>query len=159
MNDLSNSQHLAELGIPRFLWADDLENVAAEKPQKKLVDVDSPNVATSNTSAAKKTKCLVVETKNNLSFCVAGRSQNLLLKMLSAIDLSADDVLFKQLEGADITTLLTEVDAETVLLMSSILKPAQKTHFATHHPSEVMKDHSLKREVWEVLKQLQAVLS
>jgi uracil-DNA glycosylase len=42
--------------------------------------------------------------------------------------------------------------------MNKDLKPSSEQHFVAHHPSKVLVSEQLKRETWEVLKQIKACL-
>jgi len=44
------------------------------------------------------------------------------------------------------------------LLMSKGLTSSSEQHFSTYHPSEILVNEQLKREAWEVLKNLKQCL-
>ncbi|SFV81255.1 hypothetical protein MNB_SUP05-6-248 [hydrothermal vent metagenome] len=138
MSEALRSRYLEALGVPEFLYAED-----------KFEDVD-----------AKKTNtlCLVIETQNSRSFCQAGKYQDFLLKMLSAIGLQQQDVNCISINADDLSRTLGQYNAKTVLLMSKDLKSSTEQHFIAHHPSEILVNEQLKRETWEVLKKIKACL-
>ena len=138
MSEALRSRYLEVLGVPEFLYAED-----------KFEDVD-----------AKKTNalCLVIETQNSRSFCQAGKYQDFLLKMLSAIGLQQQDVNCISINADDLSRTLGQYNAKTVLLMSKDLKSSSEQHFIAHHPSEILVNEQLKRETWEVLKKIKACL-
>lgn len=136
MSEALRSRYLEALGVPEFLYAE-------EKPE----DIDAQKIDT---------LCLVVETKNSRSFCQTGKYQDFLLKMLGAIGLHQQDVIFVSINADDLSRTLGQYNAKTVLLMSKDLKPSSEQHFIAHHPSEILVNEQLKRETWEVLKQIKA---
>ena len=113
----------------------------------------------STTSRRIKTRCLVLESREQDSFCQSGEVQSLLFKMLSAINLSADEVVLRNIQAAELNPVLREYEPTTVLLMDKELSSDIDRHFSTHHPSMVLADAKLKRDAWEVLKQLESCLS
>ena len=138
MNEALRSRYLEVMGVPDFLYA-----------QAKPEDLDTQKITT---------QCLVIETNNTHSFCLSGKYQDFLLKMLSAIGLKKDDIQCISINIDDLSHTLSGYNAKTVLLMSKGLKPSSKQHFSTHHPSEILINEQLKREAWEVLKEIQACL-
>ena len=138
MSEALRSRYLEALGVPEFLYA-----------EEKSEDVDAQKINTS---------CLVIETQNSRSFCQTGKYQDFLLKMLGAIGLHQQDVTFVSINADDLSRTLGQYNAKTVLLMSKDLKPSSEQHFVAHHPSEVLVSEQLKRETWEVLKQIKACL-
>lgn len=109
---------------------------------------------TQNTAVIEKinTKCLVVENKNNDSFIQQGKTRDFLLKMLSTIGLNKDDIICTDKFDKE------KYNAQMVLFMGSGFKTNAKNQFITYHPSDVLKNQNLKREVWEVLKQIKQCL-
>ena len=138
MSEALRSRYLEALGVPEFLYA-----------EEKSEDVDAQKINTS---------CLVIETQNSRSFCQTGKYQDFLLKMLGAIGLYQQDVTFVSINADDLSRTLGQYNAKTVLLMSKDLKPSSEQHFIAHHPSKVLANEQLKRETWEILKQIKACL-
>ena len=139
MNNVAlRSRYLEALGVPEFLYT---QNIT------KNIDVQKIN-----------TQCLVVEIKNSRSFCQVGKYQDFLLKMLSAIGLKQKDIQCISINIDDLSQELGQYNAKTVLLMSKDLKASSAHHFVTHHPSKILIDEQLKREVWEVLKKIKICL-
>jgi len=138
MSEALRSRYLEALGVPEFLYAkEENEGIDAQK-------ID--------------TLCLVIETQNSRSFCQTGKYQEFLLKMLGAIGLQQQDVNCISINADDLSRTLGQYNAKTVLLMSKDLKPSSEQHFIAHHPSEILVNEQLKRETWEVLKQIKACL-
>ena len=138
MNEALRSRYLDALNVPEFLY------VQTKTEDRSTIKID--------------TRCLVVETENSRSFCQPGKSQDFLLKMLSAIGLSADDIQCISINVDDLSRTLAEYNAKTVLLMSEGLSVSSVHHFSTHHPSAILTNEQLKREAWEVLKKIKACL-
>ena len=138
MSEALRSRYLEALGVPEFLYDED-----------KFEDVDAKKI---------NTLCLVIETQNSRSFCQAGKYQDFLLKMLSAIGLQQQDVNCISINADDLSRTLGQYNAKTVLLMSKDLKSSSEQHFIAHHPSEILVNEQLKRETWEVLKKIKACL-
>ena len=134
----SREQYLEALGIPAYLY-------------------DSARPST--TANKIKTRCLVLESRQQDSFCQSGEAQALLFKMLSAINLSADEVVLRNIQVAELSSVLSEYDSTAVLLMDQVLSSDAKAHFSTYHPSAILADAKLKRDAWEVLKQVELCLS
>ncbi len=140
-NVMLRAQYLDALGVPEFLYIQPNANNVGNPQDKKI-----------------HTQCLVIETQNNRSFCQPGKTQDFLFKMLAAIDIKNDDIKCVSIDIDDLTHTLSQYNARTVLLMSKGLTPVLDTHFATHHPSEILINQVLKREAWEVLKRMKACL-
>ena len=138
MNEALRSRYLDALNVPEFLY------VQTKTEDRSTIKID--------------TRCLVVETENSRSFCQPGKSQDFLLKMLSAIGLSDDDIQCISINVDDLSRTLAEYNAKTVLLMSEGLSVSSVHHFSTHHPSAILTNEQLKREAWEVLKKIKACL-
>ena len=138
MSEVLRSRYLEALGVPEFLYA-----------EEKSEDVDAQKINTS---------CLVIETQNSRSFCQTGKYQDFLLKMLGTIGLQQQDVNCISINADDLSRTLGQYNAKTVLLMSKDLKPSSEQHFIAHHPSKVLANEQLKRETWEILKQIKACL-
>jgi len=138
MNEALRSRYLGALDVPEFLHA----------PTKaKDLGVDKIN-----------TVCLAIETDNPYSFCQSGKYQDFLFKMLGAIGLKQKDINCLSINVDDLNQALGLYNAKTVLLMSKGLMSSSEQHFSTHHPSEILTNEKLKREAWEVLKEIQTCL-
>lgn len=138
MSEALRSRYLEALGVPEFLYT-----------QNKPKNIDAKKI---------NTQCLVIETQNSRSFCQAGKYQDFLLKMLSGIGLQQQDIHCISINADDLSRTLGQYNAETVLLMSKGLTPSSEQHFVTHHPSEILLNEQLKREVWEILKKIKTCL-
>ena len=138
MNEALRSRYLDALNVPEFLY------VQTKTEDRSTIKID--------------TRCLVVETENSRSFCQPGKSQDFLLKMLSAIGLKQDDIKCISINVDDLSRTLAEYNAKTVLLMSEGLSVSSVHHFSTHHPGAILTNEQLKREAWEVLKKIKACL-
>ena len=139
MNKVVRAKYLEELGIPEYLYEHRVVS-STTKPNKKIV------------------KCLVVECTDNNSFCIDGNSKNLLTKMLSAIGLVNKDFECVNIINSSLENELNKYEAESVLLMSDKLKANKDNQFTTHHPSKIYGNEKLKRNSWEVLKNLKKCL-
>lgn len=100
----------------------------------------------------------MVEVQNSRSFCQTGKYQDFLFKMLSAIGLNQVDIKCVSINADDLTRTLGQYNAKAVLLMGKGLTSSSSKHFVMHHPSEILMNERLKREAWEVLKNIKACL-
>jgi hypothetical protein len=129
-------KYLEALGIPDFLYAS-----------------VSPEV-----SAKDKFKLLVVELDSQGSFCQAGASQDLLFKMLASIGLSLNDCNLLSVSKSEVDTIIQKHASDLILVMDSSISLEGRTLFVTHHPKDIIEDPNLKRDSWEVLKQVKLCL-
>ena len=129
-------KYLEALGIPDFLYAS-----------------VSPEV-----SAKDKFKLLVVELDSQGSFCQAGASQDLLFKMLASIGLSLNDCNLLSVSKSEVDTIIQKHALDLILVMDSSISLEGRTLFVTHHPKDIIEDPKLKRDSWEVLKQVKLCL-
>ena len=129
-------KYLEALGIPDFLYAS-----------------VSPEV-----SAKDKFKLLVVELDSQGSFCQAGASQDLLFKMLASIGLSLNDCNLLSVSKSEVDTIIQKHASDLILVMDSSISLEGKTLFVMHHPKDIIEDPKLKRDSWEVLKQVKLCL-
>ena len=129
-------KYLEAIGIPDFLYA----SVSPEG------------------SAQEKFKLLVVELDSQGSFCQAGASQDLLFKMLASIGLSLNDCNLLSVTKSEVDTVIQKHASDLILVMDSSISLEGKTLFVTHHPKDIIEDHKLKRDSWEVLKQVKLCL-
>ena len=129
-------KYLEALGIPDFLYA----SVSPED------------------SAKDKFKLLVVELDSQGSFCQAGASQDLLFKMLASIGLSLNDCNLLSVSKSEVDTIIQKHASVLILVMDSSISLEGRTLFVTHHPKDIIKDPKLKRDSWEVLKQVKLCL-
>ena len=130
------NQYLEALGIPDFLYSK-IESKNSPEPLLKL---------------------LIIEVGDQDSFCLKGDSQNLLIKMLASIDLSIKSAQLVSLEKNLIDEHIKNNPSEAVLLMGSSYKSTKSDIFLIHHPRDILKDSSLKRESWEILKKVKQCL-
>ena len=129
-------KYLEALGIPDFLYA-------SVSPEGSKQD---------------KFKLLVVELDSQESFCQAGASQDLLFKMLASIGLSLNECNLLSISKSEIDALIQYNNADLILVMDSSISLEGKTLFVTHHPKDIIDDPKLKRDSWEVLKQVKLCL-
>ncbi len=139
LSQLKRFDYLEALGVPKFLYT---KPTRTTKPNVQKIRV----------------KCLVIETRGMHSFCKVGKTQDFLLKMLSAIKIAKNDIKCVAIDANDLDNILQQYDAKSVLLMSKNLFSDTKSHFHTHHPSEILANETLKRDAWETLKQLKNFL-
>ena len=129
-------KYLEALGIPDFLYA----SVSPEG------------------SAQEKFKLLVVELDSQGSFCQAGASQDLLFKMLASIGLSLNDCNLLSVNKSEVDKVIQKHSSNLILVMDSSISLEGRTLFVTHHPKDIINNPKLKRDSWEVLKQVKLCL-
>jgi len=104
-------------------------------------------------------QCLLVETNPDKSFCEPGDTKNLLVKMLSSIGLSLNNTTSISIQSVDLEEKIKTHPARVVLVMGELINSKSDNLFSTHHPRDMLKNPSLKREAWEVLKKVKKCLS
>ena len=104
-------------------------------------------------------QCLLVETSSEKSFCEPGDTQNLLVKMLSSIDLSLNNTTSISIQSGDLEKSIKSHSARVVLVMGELINSKSDNLFHTHHPRDILKNPALKRDAWEVLKKVKKCLS
>ena len=132
----NKNDYLEALGIPDFFYSQNY-------PEKKVI----PEV-----------KCLIIETTSQDSFCEPGESQDLLIKILTSIDLTLSNVRLMSIEKDNLDECIRANPAKAVLVMGSEVNSDLSFLFSTHHPRDILKNNKLKREVWEVLKKVKLCL-
>jgi len=130
------NEYLEALGIPDFLYSK-IESKNFSEPLLKL---------------------LIVEVGAQDSFCSKGNSQNLLIKMLASIDLSIKSAQLVSLEKNLIDEYIKNNPSEAVMIMGSSYESIKSDIFLMHHPRDILKNSSLKRESWEILKKVKKCL-
>ena len=130
------NQYLEALGIPDFLYS----------------KIESKN------SSETLLKLLIVEVGAQNSFCSKGDSQDLLLKMLASIDLSIKSAQLVSLEKNLIDEYIKNNPSEVVMVMGSSYESNKSALFLMHHPRDILKNPTLKRESWEILKKVKQCL-
>ena len=130
------NQYLEALGIPDFLYSK-IESKNSSEPLLKL---------------------LIVEVGAQDSFCSKGDSQNLLIKMLASIDLSIKSAQLVSLEKNLIDEYIKNNPSEAVMIMGYSYESIKSDIFLMHHPRDILKNTSLKRESWEILKKVKQCL-
>ena len=130
------NEYLEALGIPDFLYS----------------KIESKN------SSETLLKLLIVEVGAQNSFCSKGDSQDLLLKMLASIDLSIKSAQLVSLEKNLIDEYIKNNPSEAVMIMDLSYKSIKSDIFLMHHPRDILKNSSLKRESWEILKKVKKCL-
>ena len=132
----SRNDYLEALGIPDFLYS----------------KVDSTSSISSPLSI------MVLELSSKDSFCKAGNTRDLLVKMLASIDLDLNSVHLASIEKSNLDSFIADNPAQVVLVMDSTFKSDKSSLFSTYHPRDVIKDSHLKRETWEILKKVKQCL-
>ena len=130
------NEYLEALGIPDFLYST-IESKNSSEPLLKL---------------------LIVEVGAQDSFCSKGDSQNLLIKMLASIDLNIKSAQLVSLEKNLIDEYIKNNPSEAVMIMGSSYESIKSDIFLMHHPRDILKNSSLKRESWEILKKVKKCL-
>ena len=132
----SRNDYLEALGIPDFLYS----------------KVDSTSSISSPLSI------MVLELSSKDSFCEAGKTRDLLVKMLASIGLDLNSVHLASIEKSNLDSFIADNPAQVVLVMDSTFKSDKSSLFSTYHPRDVIKDSHLKRETWEILKKVKQCL-
>ena len=132
----SRNDYLEALGIPDFLYS----------------KVDSTSSISSPLSI------MVLELSSKDSFCEAGKTRDLLVKMLASIGLDLNSVHLASIEKSNLDSFIADNPAQVVLVMDSSFKSDKSSLFSTYHPRDVIKDSNLKRETWEILKKVKQCL-
>ena len=132
----SRNDYLEALGIPDFLYS----------------KVDSTSSISSPLSI------MVLELSSKDSFCEAGKTRDLLVKMLASIGLDLNSVHLASIEKCNLDSFIADNPAQVVLVMDSTFKSDKSSLFSTYHPRDVIKDSHLKRETWEILKKVKQCL-
>ena len=132
----SRNDYLEALGIPDFLYS----------------KVDSTSSISSPLSI------MVLELSSKDSFCEAGKTRDLLVKMLASIGLDLNSVHLASIEKNNLDSFIADNPAQAVLVMDSTFKSDKSSLFSTYHPRDVIKDSHLKRETWEILKKVKQCL-
>ena len=132
----SRNDYLEALGIPDFLYS----------------KVDSTSSISSPLSI------MVLELSSKDSFCEAGKTRDLLVKMLASIGLDLNSVHLASIEKSNLDSFIANNPAQVVLVMDSTFKSDKSSLFSTYHPRDVIKDSHLKRETWEILKKVKQCL-
>ena len=130
------NEYLEALGIPDFLYSK-IESKNSSEPSLKL---------------------LIVEVGAQDSFCSKGDSQNLLIKMLASIDLNINSAQLVSLKKNLIDEYIKNNPSEAVMIMGSSYESIKSDIFLMHHPRDILKNSSLKRESWEILKKVKKCL-
>ena len=130
------NEYLEALGIPDFLYSK-IESKNSSEPLLKL---------------------LIVEVGAQDSFCSKGDSQNLLIKMLESIGFSIKNAQLVSLEKNLIDEYIKNNPSEAVMIMGSSYESNKSALFLMHHPRDILKNPTLKRESWEILKKVKQCL-
>ena len=132
----SRNDYLEALGLPYFLYS----------------KVDSTSSISSPLSI------MVLELSSKDSFCEAGKTRDLLVKMLASIGLDLNSVHLASIEKSNLDSFIADNPAQVVLVMDSTFKSDKSSLFSTYHPRDVIKESHLKRETWEILKKVKQCL-
>jgi len=132
----SRNDYLEALGIPDFLYS----------------KVDSTSSISSPLSI------MVLELSSKDSFCEAGKTRDLLVKMLASIGLDLNSVHLASIEKSNLDSFIADNPSQVVLVMDSTFKSDKSSLFSTYHPRDVIKESHLKRETWEILKKVKQCL-
>ena len=130
------NKYLDALGIPDFLYSKIELNNSRELP----------------------IKLLIVEVGAQGSLLSKGDSQNLLMKMLESIDFSIKNAHLVSLEKNLIDEYIKNNPSEVVILMGTSYESNKSALFLMHHPRDILKNPTLKRESWEILKKVKQCL-
>ena len=130
------NKYLESLGIPDFLYS--------------KIEL--------NKSPEQTTKLLIIEVGVQDSFCPKGDSQNLLTKMLESIGFSINNAQLVSLEKNLIDEYIKNNPSEVVMVMGSSYESNKSPLFFMHHPRDILKNSTLKRESWEILKKVKQCL-
>ena len=130
------NEYLEALGIPDFLYSK-IESKNSPEPLLKL---------------------LIIEVGDQDSFCLKGESQNLLMKMLESIGFSIKNAQLVSLEKNLIDEYIKNNPSEVVMVMGSSYESNKSALFLMHHPRDILKNPTLKRESWEILKKVKQCL-
>jgi len=137
--------------------------MTSELRNNYLEALNIPEFLYNKNDAIQRTKisvqCLLVETSPEKSFCEPGDSKNLLVKMLSSIGLSLNNTTSISIQSGDLEDSIKNHPARTILVMGESINSKSDNLFSTHHPRDILKNPSLKRETWEVLKRVKKCLS
>ena len=133
-----------------------------ELRNKYLEALDIPEFLYNKNDSIPRTKisvqCLLVETSPEGSFCEPGDTKNLLVKMLSSIGLSLNNTTSISIQSGDLEESIKTHPTRVVLVMGGLINLKSDNLFFTHHPRDILKNPSLKREAWEVLKKVKKCL-
>tara|TARA_B110001450_G_scaffold154391_1_gene144036 strand:- start:317 stop:724 length:408 start_codon:yes stop_codon:yes gene_type:complete len=132
----SRNDYLEALGIPDFLYSK----------------------VNSTSSISSQISIMVLELSSKDSFCEAGKTRDLLVKMLASIGLDLNSVHLASIEKSNLDSFIADNPAQVVLVMDSTFKSDKSSLFSTYHPRDVIKDSHLKRETWEILKKVKQCL-
>ena len=132
----SRNDYLEALGIPDFLYS--------------KFDLTS--------SISSPLSIMVLELSSKDSFCEAGKTRDLLVKMLASIGLDLNSVHLASIEKSNLDSFIADNPAQVVLVMDSSFKSDKSSLFSTYHPRDVIKESHLKRETWEILKKVKQCL-
>ncbi len=132
----SRNEYLEALGIPNFLYS-----------KIELVPETSTPLS-----------FMVIELSSKDSFCETGKTRDLLVKMLASIELNLNNIHLASVELSSLDSFIKENPAQVVLVMDSTFKSDKPSLFSTYHPRDVIKDSSLKRDTWEILKRVKQCL-
>jgi hypothetical protein len=127
--------YLDDLGIANFEFVDiDIENTDKQQTQNQAKIIN--------------TKFLIIEKDNELSFLNAGKSRDLLTKMLLAIGVEIDKTTCINISEID------NYNAEIMIFAGDFASE----EFIIPHPFEILNTPDLKRDAWEVLKKIKEIL-
>ena len=127
----NRNNYLEALGIPDFFYSQ-------SDSEKKVI----PEV-----------KCLIIETTSQDSFCEPGESQDLLIKILTSIDLTLSNVCLMSIEKDNLDECIRANPAKAVLVMGSeVIIQNYPFFFQLIIQGIFLINNELKREVWEDIK-------
>ncbi len=103
-----------------------------------------------------KTTCLVIEDETNFYYQARldGQQGDLLAKMLSAIQISGEQFNCVASTQKNLTNTLANYQAQVVLIIGEGLAIKQDNVFECSHPQDILANPQLKRDTWEILKQI-----
>lgn len=150
MSLLLESPYFEQFAIPPWLANQVLKESQDEGVSQKIT--------------IKKVKCLLIEDKYNPQHQCHKKDKTtpqyqLLLKMLSAIDLAEADIECICAENNNISQDLAGYQANSLLLLTKMnIDTTIKAVFSCPHPADILQNTELKKIAWTALKQLKLAI-
>lgn len=96
-------------------------------------------------------KYLILENKDHKSFCIDGNERNLLIKILTAINVNINDCIC--LQTTDFNQTLNDYDYQKAIIFDNHFK-VSNNQFATYHPAKMLENPILKKNAWSILQKI-----
>ncbi len=137
MNIFANDIYLRYFAIPKWLAREFLEPISKVNNQIAI-------------------ECLVIEGKNNINHkCHKNNKQKeLLLKMLSAININSHDFKCIAIDNNECENISSSYKANVIILLDDDIKCNNDNVFLCPHPYDILQDTSLKRQAWNTLQKV-----